>query len=228
MDQRGRPARHRAERRCRDAMTGSAAPPDRRIQKPADRRHCPRALDSHRHDRQGTRGLPARRPILVVHPIACRLGHRRRQMPMVAAPPNRAAGCVGLAGPRPARVDERAPRSNRLRRRWLRRPARRHRPVRDRIEVSPMALRPVVLLRHERAPPRAGPIPGRSDRPGMRSTGNTLPGARQRAARAGARHSSGGGDQGSLSAIPDRPRRRRTGMPARHRRSGALARSSRR
>ena len=89
-----------------------------------------------------------------------------------------------------------------------------------------LARPPVSPPLPEHARPHAGPSPGTSGRPGTRSTGSTPPGAPRPVVPAAARHSSGGGDRGSSTAIPDRPRTRRTDRPARRPRSGALARSS--
>ena len=91
---------------------------------------------------------------------------------------------------------------------------------------SPPHWRPRPRSRGAPARPPAAPIPGRSGRPGTRSTGSTPPGARRHEARAASPRSSDGGGRGSWSGRLDRRRTPRTDRLGHHPRWAALAQSS--
>ena len=150
---------------------------------------------------------------------------QRPQTPKAAARPSHAAGCAADVPRSDARRGD-AP-TDRHRCRACRRRALPPNRARKRSPWHQPASGS-ASHRRERAPPPDGPTPGTSGRRGTHSRGSTPPGALARAEQGQARHSSGGGDPVGPPARPARPRTPRTGMPAKHRRWAAHARSSRR
>jgi hypothetical protein len=187
---------------------------------PVDRLHCPPDRGPLPLDRPADWMCPPGRPASIVAPSAT-IQILHHQAPTAVGPPSRAADCAGSVARRGG-DGEVGPDPHC---RWPTGAS----PLQEGpSRAGPSEPREAGPLLRARALPRGGPNPGMSGRPGMRSRGNRLPGARRREETEPARRSSGDDDRGLTRVRPGHPRTLRMGRLERRRRWGALAQSSRR